>query len=82
MPLIGQRLIQISSILLILFYFRNKITNVHLSLRVFTFIYVVFLTLNNFTQFYYWFSVIPFLIIIFAYYFKEQENITTSTNQK
>lgn len=81
-PLIGARLIQVSLVLLILFYFRNKITNIHLSLRVGTFIYIIFLAFNNFVLFYYWFSVIPFLIIIFVYHYKEQENIVTSTDKK
>lgn len=69
------KLIQISSVLILLAYYGNKIIRVNLALRCFLLIYIVFLATNNFTQYFYWFNVLPYLMIVFFDYYKEQKEI-------
>lgn len=71
------KIIQLSSISLLVLYYRNKITDIYTSLRLFLLIYVVFLAFNNFTQYFYWFNMLPYLLIVFVFYYKKQNEIET-----
>lgn len=59
--------IQIVLIAGLLFILRKKIRDIISVVFTFTIIYVIFLAFSNFTQYFYWFNVIPYLIIIFAF---------------
>ena len=75
------KLIQMVSIISIIVFFRVKITRVELSLRLFFILYVIFLATSNFTQYFYWFNVLPFLIIAFVQYHYEQKDALSTSGK-
>ncbi|MDE1725695.1 MAG: hypothetical protein KGH89_00330 [Thaumarchaeota archaeon] len=64
-------IIQIAVIGGLLVALRNKITNIFSATLVFVVIYTIFLSFNNFTQYFYWLSIIPYILIAFSHSFTD-----------
>ncbi len=70
------RLIQLVSLATIILVSFRKLINYEQSIKLFVVLYVVFLATNNFTQYFYWFNLIPYLIISMIFYYYKEKHIS------
>ncbi len=72
------RIIQIGAIFGLILFMWKKLGNIQNVLIVFTGVYAIFLSFNNFTQYFYWFNIVPFLILSFIFRHIDQNKLESN----
>ena len=61
------KLIQAAAVISLFVFLRKQITTIYNATNAFTVLFITFLIFNNFSQMYYWFATVPFVMILFLH---------------